>query len=961
MNNNLTLSCVLQFIVLTVVLFQIHIQNVFARQDNIRAIIDVISSNDILDINILQNFDYDNEEIVLFKISERELATMYTNDNTRNKITAGRTRVVPNSFSMSSKMKGSSSFKKEFTKKDPRNILFNEHGFTYLGVLSKYLPDFHVIVRNKSIDSSNENYKEYLVEAMNATWILSQSRSIHVLRNSKPKKEYRIDKHSRDARKARMNQRKIFAKQRDETMKEFGKQIRQSALRRTTLLHFDPHGPHGRFRSGSWSTRRLMEVNTELKDSYNEHKFPSDPLVKYQWFLHGGSYEYRPRKIKQIPIPNAFYLDVIPVWNEPTNVDGSGIVISVIDDGVNFLHSDLNDKFVPMLSVDITDTLMYSSILSDQSAEKRDETIKFFRQQVKHGFPFVGQSHGTSVASIAVGSPSDGTCGTGVAPGALFSSIRLFGMQQFDSHSSNEYYMLTELQEAVALSYKCVNKDSITGEHKLENMIYLLSWGLESKDMKAPVRSSHVVETAINRCIEYGRRGLGSIYVMPSGNKKLLLSSIDFDGYANLRYTIAVGSTSLYGYPLSYSEGGESLLVVAPSNDGVRGITAATNVGSFYNPRMETIVNELNEDMMDINNHDNAKVSMSTTGCTNSFGGTSASVPMIGGVVAMMLQANPKLSWKDVQDILIRSCQKPHYEKIIKEENAIDESHRIYKEWLPIQIAQDKNDDLFFESSESHNGGYGDEHDEQLDRGLDILNHIKSTLYIFYKPLNLLEWIENTETNLHHSRLLGFGIPNVTTAVLMSKNRKNYFYNDYEIRTHNIIENMVDYDFNSLDRSMTISKNKENEYIENAKTGKYYKTSEIVEGQNMVVWHVKLDKTRHPIKKLYDNDEEVKKENFVIEHVDLYINASYSSSIMNTQIALCDRSSLCSLFVTGSNYYDTNTVDQQIEYTFSTVKFWGQKKPYEGDWVVMMKNNFPNRFGGVLIQNIVLTIHGHCE
>ena len=42
---------------------------------------------------------------------------------------------------------------------------------------------------------------------------------------------------------------------------------------------------------------------------------------------------------------------------------------------------------------------------------------------------------------------------------------------------------------------------------------------------------------------------------------------------------------------------------------------------------------------------------------TSSFGGTSAAAPILSGVVALMLEANPLLGWRDVQEILAYSAQ----------------------------------------------------------------------------------------------------------------------------------------------------------------------------------------------------------------------------------------------------------------------------------------------------------------
>lgn len=41
---------------------------------------------------------------------------------------------------------------------------------------------------------------------------------------------------------------------------------------------------------------------------------------------------------------------------------------------------------------------------------------------------------------------------------------------------------------------------------------------------------------------------------------------------------------------------------------------------------------------------------------TSTFNGTSSAAPLVSGVVALMLQANPKLGWRDVQEVLIRSA-----------------------------------------------------------------------------------------------------------------------------------------------------------------------------------------------------------------------------------------------------------------------------------------------------------------
>ena len=43
---------------------------------------------------------------------------------------------------------------------------------------------------------------------------------------------------------------------------------------------------------------------------------------------------------------------------------------------------------------------------------------------------------------------------------------------------------------------------------------------------------------------------------------------------------------------------------------------------------------------------------------TNNFGGTSSATPLVSGVISLILEANPNLTWRDVQEILVQSSRK---------------------------------------------------------------------------------------------------------------------------------------------------------------------------------------------------------------------------------------------------------------------------------------------------------------
>jgi kexin len=125
-----------------------------------------------------------------------------------------------------------------------------------------------------------------------------------------------------------------------------------------------------------------------------------------------------------------------------------------------------------------------------------------------------------------------------------------------------------------------------------------------------------------------GRDGLGTVIVWAGGNGFAAGDRTDYDPYASSRFAICVGAIDDDDDKAYYSEPGSSLLVVAHSSGGPGPGDKqiyTTKAGSAYTP---------------------------------TFGGTSTSAPIVAGVVAMMLQANPALSWRDVQHVLVDAARK---------------------------------------------------------------------------------------------------------------------------------------------------------------------------------------------------------------------------------------------------------------------------------------------------------------
>ena len=127
-----------------------------------------------------------------------------------------------------------------------------------------------------------------------------------------------------------------------------------------------------------------------------------------------------------------------------------------------------------------------------------------------------------------------------------------------------------------------------------------------------------------------GRDGLGTIVVKSAGNNRASGLDTNYDNFTNHRMVIAVGAVDHNGAVSYYSTPGANLLVVAPSSTYGMGLTTTDIAGAAGANSGDYVTN---------------------------FGGTSAAAPLVSGVVALMLEANPDLGWRDVQEILALSAR----------------------------------------------------------------------------------------------------------------------------------------------------------------------------------------------------------------------------------------------------------------------------------------------------------------
>lgn len=331
-----------------------------------------------------------------------------------------------------------------------------------------------------------------------------------------------------------------------------------------------------------------FEVTAGVKDVYPvinlgilvPHYVPTDPLYVDQWYLNntgqsGGE-------------PGAD-IRAEAVWGGllPTGFTGAGVVVGVVDDGLQYINPDLTANYLASASFDF--------LGNDPDPD-----------------PVPGDSHGTSVSGIIAAIQGNGIGVAGTAFNAQVAGLRAIPGG------------ITEVTDAVSYLPNIID-------------VYNNSWGfnLNTGSLTDDIVNTDPLEQALQISATTGRNGLGNIQVFSAGNGRDSDENSNYSLPSNSRFVIAVAALNHNDSYTSYSEPGANLLVSAYGGDGPPpdNVTTTTLVGEGNLPLIGGDY-------------------------TDSFNGTSAAAPMVSGVVALMLEANPNLTFRDVRKILALSARK---------------------------------------------------------------------------------------------------------------------------------------------------------------------------------------------------------------------------------------------------------------------------------------------------------------
>ncbi len=324
---------------------------------------------------------------------------------------------------------------------------------------------------------------------------------------------------------------------------------------------------------------------------------PNDLYFPQQWYLENRE--------AQTGAPKGVDINIRSAW---TVSRGSGVTVALGDDGVDFGHADLAPQSATAFHFN------FINLNGDGSPLHFDA------------------NHGTAVAGILAAAGKNQIGISGAAPDSKLASWVIFDQNGFPASEERLMDMFQYQSNRVSIQ-----------NH---------SWGNPNRtQLDVGPLILHGISNAVTR----GRQGLGVIIVRSAGNNRRDAGNVNDDAYANHPLVVAVGAVRSDGRAARYSNPGACMLVAAPSAESNES-DAAVDL-SFPSMFTTDRVGPSGFNPFGTDSHPElADYGFDATG----FSGTSASAPQISGIAALMLSANPRLGFRDVQQIFILASRQSY-------------------------------------------------------------------------------------------------------------------------------------------------------------------------------------------------------------------------------------------------------------------------------------------------------------
>ena len=369
----------------------------------------------------------------------------------------------------------------------------------------------------------------------------------------------------------------------------------------------------------------------------------NDPLFSHQWYLANfGGYFLTPNSVT-----TQAYEDISALapgasnqTTDPSNYahgyTGQNLVVSVIDTGIEIAHQDLKPN------VQKNGSYNFGYPYNDYG-------------QYDPSPSSLGEDHGTGVAGLIGARGGNGIGIWGVAPGVQLKGFNMISYQGTD-------------HELISLG---LESDEVTTNRNID--IFNMSYGSNPETGGISQYENQVLAQ-----IEYGaknyREGKGAIYVKAAGNEyeggnvftsawcsaaidyHVTCYNVNMEPMNTSPFLITVGAFNANGRRSSYSNTGSALWISAPGGEyGYQRPAILTTDRSGCSTGMATSssIIEFDAGLLQFGN----ETLNQNCNYTAIFNGTSSATPIISGVAALLLQANPNLTARELKHILATSAR----------------------------------------------------------------------------------------------------------------------------------------------------------------------------------------------------------------------------------------------------------------------------------------------------------------